>query len=80
MKISLLCILVGTVVAFSSSVLVNMQKVRLQKLQRQNEQMEKMKTRFSRHIKQYRTKKVFTHQFGLKFIAALAKHIASRRN
>lgn len=67
-----------TASAFSSSVLVNMHKVRLQKLRQQNALIRKMEIRFAQHINRPTT--IYTHQFGIKLISALAKHLASRRN
>lgn len=80
MKIYLLCILVGTAAAFSSGFLVNINKHRVQKLQRQNARNRKMAIKFTRLTKQYSTKTVYNHQFALKFLEALAKQLDSRRH
>ena len=67
--ILVLALLCGTVAGFSSGILVNMNKQRVQN----HYQMQKMKAEYFKHAKSAKQGKVYNRTFAVQFLTAFAK-------
>ena len=67
--ILVLALLCGTVAGFSSGILVNMNKQRVQN----HYQMQKMKAEYFKHAKSAKQGKVYNQTFAVQFLTAFAK-------
>ena len=72
MKLFLALLLCGTVVGFSSGILLNMNRLRVNN----HYQLHKMKTRYT---KQTKVEIVHSQAFGVKFLTAFAKLLKTSR-